>query len=91
MAQFPAAWSWLLPLETSLGQLVPNPDPIEPGDGDSEAVAAAKRGAQALAGINSWWYPADFARIVALPAAQRGPAIQAFYEANFCALLKGAT
>jgi lysozyme family protein len=40
-------------------------------------------GAQTISGINSHFWPADFARIAAIPQAQRGPAVTAFYQANF--------
>ncbi len=38
---------------------------------------------QVLAGINSTKWPADFARIAALPVAERPTACSIFYEANF--------
>jgi hypothetical protein len=40
-------------------------------------------GAYALSGINSAAYPEDFATIAALPQAERGPAVDAFYKKNF--------
>ena len=49
------------------------PDPIHGTDENAEA----------LSGINSHWFPKEFASIAALPQNQRGPAVATFYEANF--------
>jgi lysozyme family protein len=46
-------------------------------------VADAPPGAHAISGINSAAYPADFARIAAIPQAQRGSAVEQFYRDNF--------
>lgn len=46
-------------------------------------VPDAPPGARAISGINSHSYPADYAHIAALPQAERGPAVAAFYAANF--------
>jgi lysozyme family protein len=40
-------------------------------------------GGFAISGINSASYPEQFAKIEAIPQAQRGPAIQQFYQENF--------
>ena len=40
-------------------------------------------GGQAISGINSAAFPDHFAAIAAIPQAERGPAVQAFYEAEF--------
>ena len=45
--------------------------------------ARAWQGAWAISGINSAAFPAQFAAIVAIPQTGRGPAIEAFYEAQF--------
>lgn len=37
----------------------------------------------AISGINSGAFPKEFAAIAALPQAERGPAVQAFYLADF--------
>lgn len=40
-------------------------------------------GAYSISGINSASFPQDFAAIAALPQAERGPAVEAFYRKNF--------
>lgn len=44
-------------------------------------------GGGVIAGINSKFFPEDFARIKSIPQAQRGPAIFQFYQQNFWATL----
>jgi hypothetical protein len=61
----------------------PNPDPVKVQPTDSPEVAAAKRSAQALSGINSYFWPLDFAFIASLPQDQRATAVQAFYFKNY--------
>jgi lysozyme family protein len=46
-------------------------------------VPDAPPGAHAISGINSAAYPEDFARIAAIPQAQRGPAVEDFYRIHF--------
>ena len=49
----------------------------------AHAVAPdAPPGAYAISGINSAAFPAEFAAIAAIPQAQRGPAVEAFYKAH---------
>ena len=74
MAEFSICFPFVLPNEDFdppryeiVSDPVPNRDP----------------NAKAIAGINSHYWPADFARIAAIPQDQRGPAVAAFYEANF--------
>ena len=45
-------------------------------------VPDAPEGAYAISGINSAAYPDDFKAIAALPQSQRGPAVEAFYQAH---------
>ena len=73
MSDFPTCFSFVLPNEEYTPpryQPIPDPTQHDPG-------------AQALAGINSAFWPDDFARIVALPQNERGPAVAGFYQANF--------
>ena len=49
------------------------PDPVHGIDPNAEAIS----------GINSHYWPKDFARIAAIPQTERGPAVSAFYETNF--------
>lgn len=46
-------------------------------------VADAPPGAHAISGINSAAFPADFAKIAAIPQAQRGVAVEQFYFSHF--------
>ncbi len=49
-----------------------------------EEVPDAPVGARAISGVNSAAWPLDFDKIAALPQSERLPAVQAFYETNFC-------
>lgn len=74
MADFQTCFSFVLPNEDyTPPRYEPVADPVLPMHPD----------AQALAGINSAFWPEDFARIVALPKADRGPAVANFYRFNF--------
>jgi lysozyme family protein len=46
-------------------------------------VPDAPPGAHAISGINSAAFPKQFAAIAAIPQAQRGPAVEQFYQAEF--------
>ncbi len=73
MADFLTCYNWTLAFEDyTPPQYKPNPDPT-----------ASDPGAQALSGINSAAWPEDFAAIFAIPQAQRGPAVQSFYERRY--------
>ena len=73
MADFRTCFSFVLPNEDFTPpryEAVPDPTESDPA-------------AQAISGINSAFWAADFAAIVALPQNQRGAAVAAFYERNF--------
>ena len=73
MADFSVVYPWTLAFEDyTPPRYEPNPDPTK-----------TDPGAQALSGINSAAWPEDFAAIVAIPQAQRGPAVQSFYERRY--------
>ena len=73
MADFSVVYPWTLAFEDyTPPRYEPNPDPTK-----------TDPGAQALSGINSAAWPEDFAAIVAIPQAQRGPAVQQFYEKRY--------
>jgi lysozyme family protein len=46
-------------------------------------VPDAPPGAHAISGINSAAFPKQFAAIATIPQAQRGPAVEQFYQAEF--------
>lgn len=46
-------------------------------------VPDAPPGAHAISGINSAAFPSDFARINAIPQAERAPAVESFYQLRF--------
>lgn len=73
MASFDLAYSFLLPNEDYTPpryEVVPDPTKNDPN-------------AQAVSGINSAYWPEDFAAIVALPQSERGPAVESFYRQRF--------
>jgi lysozyme family protein len=73
MADFSVVYPWTLAFEDlTPPRYEPNLDPTK-----------TDPGAQALSGINSAAWPEDFAAIVAIPQAQRGPAVQQFYEKRY--------
>lgn len=67
MAEFPPALDYLLDDEDSRREYAIVPD----------------AGGQAIAGINSKFFPAQFARIAALPQNERADAVATFYRMNF--------
>ncbi len=73
MALFDLAYSFLLPNEDydpPRYQVVPDPTKSDPT-------------AHAISGINSAFWPEQFAAIVSLPTEERPNAIKAFYQTNF--------
>ena len=48
-----------------------------------KTVPDAPPGAWAISGINSAAFPEQYAAIAAIPQAERGPAVQAFYQREF--------
>lgn len=73
MAQFPLCFSFVLPNEDETPpqyKAVPDPTKSDPD-------------AQAISGINSAFWPNDFALIEAIPQANRGAAVSQFYELHF--------
>lgn len=69
--------------QTCYSFLLPNEDYTPP---QYKAVADPTQSdpsAQAISGINSHFWPQYFAAINAIPQSERGPAVQAFYEAEF--------
>ena len=65
------------------------PDPVSPKltagmtDAQKQAEIDKAKGAHAISGINSYYYPADFARIAAAPQEERPPLVKAFYKFVF--------
>lgn len=57
--------------------------PDEPGQWAVVNGVKTWQGAWAISGVNSAAWPAQFAAIAALPQAERGPAVEAFYEQRF--------
>ena len=85
MAQYPPAYAWLVPLESWGGLMEPNADPVLVEPVDSEATAAAKRAAMAICGINSFYWPSAYSRIMEAPESERGPLVEEFYRDNYWA------
>jgi type VI secretion system secreted protein VgrG len=69
MASFSVAFAWLMSSEDSQCSY--------------KAVPDAPAGSFAISGINSHSFPVQFNRIALIPQAQRGPAVQEFYEGMF--------
>ena len=69
MAVFQIAYNWMMDNEDARRAYAQVPD--------------APPGAFAISGINSAAFPIDFADIKVIPQAQRGPAVQRFYQVNF--------
>ena len=59
------------------------PDPVPDGPNDSFEEMAMKRNARAISGINSFYWTEDYNKIKAIPQAERGLAVRAFYPKNF--------
>lgn len=93
MAEFTPAYEWTTGSEDPLGLHAVVKDPVDqqiiPPDATPEEVAkmeadnARRAAAQAISGINSYWFPADFATVEAVPQSQRGPFVMHFYALHF--------
>jgi uncharacterized protein YdbL (DUF1318 family) len=73
MADFATCYSFLLPNEDETPpqyEIVADPTEADPN-------------AQAISGINSHFWPADFAAIASLPQSERGPAVASFYQRRY--------
>lgn len=83
MANFDVAFNWMMDNEDQPRSyaLVPDPVPVRPSD--SADVAAAKRAAYAVSGINSFWHTNQYMAISRLPQEQRGPAVESAYQTDF--------
>ena len=66
-----------------IGWVLPHEAGTPPNYGINPDPTQADPNAQVCAGINSHWYPDDFAAIIALPEDQRAPAVDAFYQRVF--------
>jgi lysozyme family protein len=69
MSDFSTCYSWMLANEDAAHAYATVPD--------------APPGAEAISGINSVAFPSEFAAINAIPQAQRGSAVENFYETCF--------
>lgn len=83
MASFEFAYNFTAGNEDSLQQFKNVPDPVPVKSNDSPAIAEAKRAARAISGINSFYWPKEFAVINAIPQAERGPSVKQFYKVHF--------
>ena len=72
MSSFDVCYNWMMNNEDRARACKIVPDPT-----------AADPSAQAISGINSAYYPKDFARIAAVSQDQRPPLVQAFYKFEF--------
>lgn len=85
MADFPTCYPFLLGNEDFTPpqyKIVPDPVRLDPAKHTPEECQKALE-AQAISGINSYYWPEDFAAIAALPQAERGPAVASFYERRY--------
>ena len=69
MAQFLTCFAWTMKFEDPRNEYAKVPD--------------APPGAFSISGINSAAWPTEFAQIEAISQAERGPAIEGFYETMF--------
>ncbi len=69
MADFQTCYLWMMANEDSTFSYAEAPD--------------APPGAAAISGVNSKSFPAEFAAIAAIPQAERGPTVRAFYQDKF--------
>ena len=89
MSNWNTCYNWMMDNEDRARQCKIVPDPVSPrlNDGMTEIEKQTEiekaKNAQAISGINSYFYPVDFARIAAVPAEQRPPLVQSFYKFEF--------
>ena len=83
MAQFLPAYNYMMDSEDAQRKYLPVADPVRVKPGEPSDVAQRKQTAQAISGINSYTWPADFARILSCGPAARAYAVPQFYQAKF--------
>ncbi len=83
MAQFLPAYNYMMDSEDAQRKCLTVADPVRVMPGDPPDVAQHKQTAQAISGINSYTWPADFARILSCGPAARAYAVPQFYQAKF--------
>ena len=83
MAQFLPAYNYMMDSEDAQRKYLTVADPVRVKPGDPPDVAQRKQTAQAISGINSYFWPADFVRILSCGPAARAYAVQQFYQAKF--------
>jgi hypothetical protein len=89
MANWGTCYNWAMDNEDRSRACKIVPDPVSPhltpgmSEDEKQAEIAKASGAHAISGINSYYYPAEFAKIAAIPAEQRPPLVEAFYKMEF--------
>ena len=85
MAQFLPAYNYMMDSEDAPRKYLPVADPVRVMPGDPPDVAQRKQTAQAISGINSYTWPADFERILSCGPGElaRAYAVQQFYQSKY--------
>ena len=89
MASFDLAYSFLLPDEDTTPptyQIVHDPVPKRPNPNNDPAITAdnlLRAAAQAISGINSYYWPKWYAAIAAVAPPQRAEPVKSFYRTNY--------
>ena len=86
MANWNVCYNWMMDNEDRTRACKTVPDPVTPHltpdmtEEEKQAEIQKAENAQAISGINSYYFPVQFAKIAALPQSQRAPAVQQFYK-----------
>ena len=83
MAQFLPAYNYMMDSEDAQRKYLSVADPVRVTPGDPPDVVQRKQTAQAISGINSYFWAADFARILSCGPAARAYAVQQFYQSKY--------
>lgn len=83
MANLSVSYNWMMDNEDAERKYAVVADPVPVRDSDSAGVVFNKKSAFAISGINSFYYPDEFAAIAALPQEARGEGVMNFYATKF--------
>lgn len=89
MANWKICYNWMMDNEDRGRKCQIVPDPVTPhispdmDEEEKQAEIDRAQNAKAISGINSYYFPEDFARIAAVPPEQRPPLVEDFYRVHF--------
>ena len=83
MASWDVCYNWLMDNEDETRRFKDSPDPVPVRHNDTPQVVEAKKNARAIGGINSFYFPNEYAAVIAVEPVNRGLHIEQFYIEHF--------